>query len=42
MASASVEIIMKKLADSTYSEGRRIIGGRLIEKNSVLDISTKN
>lgn len=41
MASASVEIIMKKLADSTYSEGRRIIGGRLIEKNSVLDISTK-
>ena len=41
MAAASVEVVMKKLSDSTYYEGRRIIGGKLIEKNSVLDISGK-
>ena len=38
MASASVEIIVHKLEDPTYREGRRIISGKLIEKNSVLDI----
>ena len=39
MAEVSVGIMAKKLADPTYSEGRRIISGRLIEKESVLDIS---
>lgn len=38
MAAAAVEIIHKKLNDPSYTEGRRIISGRLIEKNSVLDI----
>lgn len=38
MASAAVEIIIKKLTDPLYSEGRRIISGKLIIKNSVLDI----
>ncbi|MBQ8297894.1 MAG: LacI family DNA-binding transcriptional regulator [Ruminococcus sp.] len=38
MAAAAVEIIAKKLDDPSYTEGRRIISGRLIEKNSVLDI----
>ena len=39
MAEVSVGIMAKKLADPTYSEGRRIISGKLIEKESVLDIS---
>jgi LacI family transcriptional regulator len=39
MAEVSVGIMAKKLSDPTYSEGRRIISGRLIEKESVLDIS---
>lgn len=39
MASASVEIMERKLEDPTYREGRRIISGKLIIKNSVLDIS---
>ena len=39
MAATSVEIVVKKLKNPLYSEGRRIIGGKLIEKNSVLDIS---
>ena len=39
MAESSVEIMMKKLADPEYSEGRRIISGKLIVKNSVLDIN---
>lgn len=39
MASTAVELMAKKLDDPQYSEGRRIISGRLIEKNSVLDIS---
>lgn len=39
MAESSVEIMMKKLADPGYSEGRRIISGKLIVKNSVLDIN---
>ncbi len=38
MAAASVEIIVKKLAETDYIEGRRIISGKLIVKNSVLDI----
>ncbi len=40
MAEVSVDVMSKKLIDPSYSEGRRIIGGRLIVKNSVLDIST--
>ena len=39
MAEVSVGIMAKKLADPSYTEGRRIISGRLIEKESVLDIS---
>jgi LacI family transcriptional regulator len=39
MAEVSVGIMAKKLADPGYSEGRRIISGRLIEKESVLDIN---
>ena len=39
MASEAVKIMAKKLSDPTYSAGRRIISGRLIVKNSVLDIS---
>ncbi len=39
MAEVSVGIMAKKLADPTYTEGRRIISGRLIEKESVLDIN---
>ncbi len=39
MAEVSVGIMAKKLADSGYSEGRRIISGKLIEKESVLDIN---
>ena len=38
MAEVSVGIMAKKLANPTYTEGRRIISGRLIEKESVLDI----
>jgi LacI family transcriptional regulator len=38
MASESVELMVKKLENPGYSEGRRIISGRLIEKDSVLDI----
>ncbi|MCM1133683.1 MAG: LacI family DNA-binding transcriptional regulator [Ruminococcus flavefaciens] len=41
MASSAVEIMEKKLADSSYSAGRCIIGGKLIEKDSVLDIRRK-
>lgn len=36
MASDSVDLIIKKLADPAYTEGRRIITGKLIEKESVL------
>ena len=32
-------IMAKKLSDPTYYEGRRIISGKLIEKESVLDIT---
>ncbi len=39
MAEVSVGIMAKKLADPGYFEGRRIISGRLIEKESVLDIN---
>ena len=39
MASESVEIMKKKLADPKYREGRKIICGRLIVKNSVLNIN---
>lgn len=38
MATAAVEIIAKKIADPSYSEGRRIISGKLLRKKSVLDI----
>ncbi len=38
MAEASVGIMSKKLADPQYREGRRIISGRLIEKESVLNM----
>ncbi len=36
MASVSVEIMARKLADPSYVAGRRIISGRLIIKDSVL------
>lgn len=39
MAEVSVEIIAKKLLNPLYREGRRIICGRLIKKDSVLNIS---
>jgi len=39
MSAASVDLIVKKLDDPSYSAGRVIISGRLIEKNSVLDLS---
>lgn len=39
MASVSVEIMIKKLMDPTYTEGRRIISGRLLVKDSVFDIN---
>ncbi len=38
MASESVELMIKKLQNPDYTEGRRIISGKLIEKESVLDI----
>ena len=38
MASESVDLMVKKLENPGYCEGRRIISGRLIEKDSVLDI----
>ena len=38
MAEVSVDIMAKKLTDPTYREGRRVISGKLIVKNSVLDI----
>jgi LacI family transcriptional regulator len=39
MAEVSVGIMAKKLIDPNYTEGRRIISGRLIEKESVFDIN---
>ncbi len=42
MAETSVETIMKKLADPTHREGRIIISGRLIVKNSICNLSGKN
>ena len=39
MASVAVEIMTKKLMDTSFKEGRRIISGKLIIKNSVLDIN---
>ena len=38
MAEVSVDVMAKKLIDPTFTEGRRIISGKLIVKNSVLDI----
>lgn len=38
MAAETVRIMIKKLENPLYAVGRRIISGRLIEKNSVLDI----
>ena len=40
MAEVSVDVMSKKLIDPSYNEGRRIISGKLIVKNSVLDIRT--
>ena len=39
MATESVDIMLKKLSDTKYREGRKIISGKLIIKNSALDIS---
>ena len=39
MAEVSVELMVKKLANPSYSEGRRVISGKLIVKNSVLDLN---
>ena len=39
MAEVSVELMVKRLANPSYSEGRRIISGKLIIKNSVLDLN---
>ena len=39
MAEVSVGIMAKKLVDPKYTEGKRIISGKLIIKESVLDIS---
>lgn len=39
MASVSVEIMIKKLMNPNYTEGRRIISGKLLIKNSVFDIN---
>lgn len=41
MAEISVEIISKKLTDPAVCEGRRVISGKLIIKNSVLDINKR-
>ncbi len=40
MSESSVELMVRKLSTPGYSEGRRIIIGKLIEKNSVFDISS--
>ena len=39
MAQASVELMAKKLNSPSYKEGRIVIPGRLIIKESVSDIS---
>ncbi len=41
MSSEAVRIMAKKLSDPSYRAGRRVITGRLIVKNSVLDINMK-
>lgn len=41
MASCSVDMIIKKMSDPDYKGGRKIIGGKLIIKESVLDIREK-
>jgi len=41
MSSEAVRIMAKKLSDPSYRAGRRVITGRLIVKNSVLDINVK-
>ena len=41
MAESAVELILKKLNNPSLSEERRVISGKLIEKDSVLDISKK-
>lgn len=38
MASAAVDIITRKICEPSYREGRKIISGKLIVKDSVLDI----
>ena len=38
IAESSVELMIKKLADPAVCEGRRVIGGKLIVKESVLDL----
>ncbi|MBQ9897883.1 MAG: LacI family DNA-binding transcriptional regulator [Ruminococcus sp.] len=42
MAEEAVRIIERKLSSPDYREGRCIISGRLIEKDSVLDISGRH
>lgn len=39
MAAGAVDMIVKKLENPAFTEGRRMINGKLIVKNSVLDIS---
>lgn len=39
MACAAVEIITRKICEPSYREGRKIISGKLIIKDSVLDIN---
>lgn len=42
MASESVNTMIKKLSDPEYRGGRKILSGKLIVKNSVLDISGRH
>ena len=42
LAESSVQLIVKKLSDPSYREGRRVICGKLIVKDSVLDLHGGN
>ena len=39
MAEVSVDIMLKKLADPSYTAGRRVISGKLIIKDSVMNVN---
>lgn len=39
MAEVSVDIMLKKLADPSYTAGRRVISGKLIVKDSVMNVN---